>query len=226
MDIDKLAKVGGDFHASRGSGNFGMKLKGATRYGELHNLSDNVDGVLSAVKKYELPIKRGGLSRGQMIGAIKLVKKSESDLTKRDLAGVKKIFAGFKKSHQQELMELEKERLNSKKIAEAKKIGAQSAKKTAEALTKPVRINNNLTEKQKRLNVFMSSRSAEEIRKKSGSHAVSLSQGQTGGLAGSGNSGGFGSDKRELGVGFASGKTKISPAGPKGPLGGIKPIGL
>ena len=91
-NIKDLPGAGHGFRVTAGVGNFTKKFTSATRFGNLHNLSDNRSSILKVIKKHEAVIKMGKFGRLRQIGAWNEIKKLEGNkLTKDDKKEIKQI---------------------------------------------------------------------------------------------------------------------------------------
>jgi len=92
MSIDNLPTGGFHFRLNKGRGNFAYKLYKNTKRGELHNLADNRESIVSALKPYTRTLKRyGGLNRLQRRKVFKTIEKEEGGLNWGDRRDIKKV---------------------------------------------------------------------------------------------------------------------------------------
>lgn len=89
--FDSLPKSGSNFSFNDHLHGFATRLKEITRRGELHNLEDNIDGIIDILKDYSDYIRHGGLSYDQKQRVWLKIKRLESNLNRDDEREIKKL---------------------------------------------------------------------------------------------------------------------------------------
>jgi|GEM_PF-1781305 len=101
VDVSKLPGAGKLFRTTYGVGNFKKKLNYLIRAGGSKNLENNIESIVSALKKRETYIRRGGLTRQQQINIRREIGKN-SQLSYADKRDLKQILQKLSKNYKEE----------------------------------------------------------------------------------------------------------------------------
>lgn len=96
--FDFLPKANNDFSFDDASRGFEEKLRQICRHGDLKNLEDNVDDIISVLKEYAPFIRKGGLSYGQRERIWQKIRHhGGANITMEDKKDIKKLLQHFGK---------------------------------------------------------------------------------------------------------------------------------